>query len=59
MNTEILLTRLSPELKHKAQQLANADRRSVSAWVRNMIESEWEALRERALLTNLPPHDIR
>jgi predicted transcriptional regulator len=35
-------TPCSHDIKHKAQQLANADRRSVSAWVRNMIEREWE-----------------
>jgi len=49
--------RVDDDIKHKAQQLANADRRSVSAWVRNMIEREWERLPKDGKQTILPHDD--
>jgi predicted transcriptional regulator len=49
--------RVDDDIKHKAQQLANADRRSVSAWVRNMIEREWGRLPKDGKQTILPNDD--
>ena len=36
--TEILIIRVSADVKRKAQELAKADGRSVSSYVRNLIE---------------------
>jgi predicted transcriptional regulator len=36
--TEILIIRVSGDIKRKAQELAKADGRSVSSYVRNLIE---------------------
>jgi predicted DNA-binding protein len=36
--TEILIIRVSADVKRKAQELAKTDGRSVSSYVRNLIE---------------------
>ena len=59
--TKLLNVRIQPELKKRAKRLAEADGRSLSSWVTQLIVDEVEAagrlqaaVEHRAAVTQLP-----
>ena len=50
-----IVIRVTPSLKERAEQLANAERRTLSSWIEGLIVDQMHMAEIRAEVANKPP----